>query len=443
MARSAILIALVAVALAWRSGAADAEAAGAGSSCSRRRPAFATPRSRTGSPRSAGSGARTDFRVDATEDHSVFEEATLVRLRRRRLSLDDRRRPRPAQQAAFERYVRGNRGFVGVHSATDTEYDWAWYGELVGAYFASHPAIQRASVRDRGSASTPPRARSRSRGTAPTSGTTSRRIRARKSHVLATLDESTYSGGTMGADHPISWCRFFDGGRSWYTAMGHTSESYSDPRFLQHLLGGIQFAAGYPDCRRGRAPCRRAALSAARGPDNLPARWIWTSRRSRPSSSRRCGSLPRSACGLRRRRSIKAAGSRESCSPRPGSWGWRAFACPRSFGGSEMDTVSYAVAIEEISRVCANLGRHPVRQQLARLRSDRAVRQRRPEAPVPDAARARREARLFRARRSPTRAPTPPTSRRGRSGRGTTTASRGRRSSSRAERRRTSACSSP
>jgi uncharacterized protein (TIGR03437 family) len=62
--------------------------------------------------------------------------------------------------------------------------------------------------------------------------------------VLASLDESSYQGGAMGADHPIAWCQLYDGGRAWYTAGGHTNESYGEPLFLQHLLGGIQFAAG-------------------------------------------------------------------------------------------------------------------------------------------------------------------------------------------------------
>ena len=71
-------------------------------------------------------------------------------------------------------------------------------------------------------------------------------------HVLATLDESTYSGGTMGGDHPIAWCRAYDGGRSWYTGMGHTIESYSEANFRTHLLGGIRYAAqGSGDCSVG------------------------------------------------------------------------------------------------------------------------------------------------------------------------------------------------
>jgi len=67
--------------------------------------------------------------------------------------------------------------------------------------------------------------------------------------VLATLDEATYSGGTMGADHPIAWCQTVGGGRSWYTAMGHTADSFREPLFQLHLLGGIESAAGVAgDC---------------------------------------------------------------------------------------------------------------------------------------------------------------------------------------------------
>ena len=70
-------------------------------------------------------------------------------------------------------------------------------------------------------------------------------------HVLATLDESTYSGGTQGFDHPISWYKYFEGGRSWYTGLGHTAGTYSEPLFLDHLLGGIRFAAGQAPADRG------------------------------------------------------------------------------------------------------------------------------------------------------------------------------------------------
>ena len=151
--------------------------------------------------------------------------------------LDDR------QKAAFERYIGSGGGFVGIHSASDTEYQWAWYGRLVGAYFASHPEIQRATVRieDPSHPST--------KGLPASWERTDEWYNFRNNprgtvHVLATLDEATYSGGKMGADHPIAWCQAIDGGRSWYTAMGHTTETFSEPLYRLHLLGGIESAAG-------------------------------------------------------------------------------------------------------------------------------------------------------------------------------------------------------
>jgi cytochrome c len=198
-------------------------------------------------------GAENGFEVDATEDSEEFEDA--------RLSVYDAvvflsttgDVMNASEQATLERYIGEGKGFVGIHSATDTEYGWAWYGNLVGAYFAGHPTIQSATVRvgDRVHPST----RSLPERWARTDEWYNFRANPRESvHVLATVDESTYSGGAMGADHPIAWCRFVGGGRSWYTAMGHTRESYSEPLFLAHVLGGIQFAAGYPDCEPLRRP---------------------------------------------------------------------------------------------------------------------------------------------------------------------------------------------
>jgi type 1 glutamine amidotransferase len=146
------------------------------------------------------------------------------------------------QQAAFERFIRRGGGFVGVHSAADTEYDWAWYGGLVGAYFKSHPRIQPATliVADSTHPSSehlPPRWARRDEWynfrEAPAVGRT-----------LLVIDEKSYSGGTMRLRHPMAWCQEYDGGRAWYTALGHTIETYGEPLFLRHLLGGILWAAG-------------------------------------------------------------------------------------------------------------------------------------------------------------------------------------------------------
>jgi glucose/arabinose dehydrogenase/type 1 glutamine amidotransferase len=147
------------------------------------------------------------------------------------------------QQAAFERYIQAGGGFVGIHAAADTEYGWPWYGGLVGAYFQSHPAIQQATiiVADRAH----PATKSLPARWSRTDEWYDFQANPRgKVHVLATLDEKTYAGGLDGFDHPIAWCHEYDGGRAWYTALGHTEASYSDPLFLQHLLGGILTSAG-------------------------------------------------------------------------------------------------------------------------------------------------------------------------------------------------------
>ena len=191
----------------------------------------------------AALGAAHQFQVDATEDAAVFADTQLagykvvIFLNTTGEILDD------AQQAAFERFIRAGGGFVGVHSATDTEYDWSWYHELVGAYFKSHPAIQSAAIDvvDRRHPST--------RGLPARWERTDEWYNFRDAPgpnvaVLAALDETSYSGGMMGASHPIVWYHSYDGGRAWYTAMGHTAESYAEPLFLDHLLGGIRWAAG-------------------------------------------------------------------------------------------------------------------------------------------------------------------------------------------------------
>ncbi len=184
------------------------------------------------------------FEVTATEDASVFTDSGLepydavVWLSTTGDVLDT------DQQAAFERYIQGGGGYAGVHAASDTEYDWPWYGGLVGSYFASHPHNQDATVdiEDHDHPSTAHLDDSWTRYDEWYNFQDNPRDAV---HVLASLDESSYDpgNGAMG-DHPIVWCQAYDGGRSWYTGMGHTQESYSEPEFVQHLLGGIEYAAG-------------------------------------------------------------------------------------------------------------------------------------------------------------------------------------------------------
>jgi type 1 glutamine amidotransferase len=193
-------------------------------------------------------GAENGFAAEATEDAARFTSAGLstysavIFLSTSGNILD------AAQKAAFEGYIRAGGGFVGIHSASDTEYDWLWYGRLVGAYFKKHSEIQNAAVHvvDADHASTrflPPVWQ---RNDEWYNFRDSPRPRVR---VLATLDEASFSGGSMGADHPIAWCHDFDGGHSWYTAMGHTKESFAEPLFRRHLLGGIESVTSADRCQ--------------------------------------------------------------------------------------------------------------------------------------------------------------------------------------------------
>jgi type 1 glutamine amidotransferase len=160
------------------------------------------------------------------------------------------------QKAAFQHFIRSGGGFVGIHAAADTEHDWPWYGDLVGAHFKSHPAIQQADI----IIEDPDHPATRHLPTSPRDGAPARWTRTDEWYdykrsprgrgdirILLTLDESTYKGGRMGDDHPIAWCHEFDGGRAFYTGLGHTRESFAEPAFLQHLLGGITWAVRIDD----------------------------------------------------------------------------------------------------------------------------------------------------------------------------------------------------
>ncbi len=182
------------------------------------------------------------FAVDSTEDGDVFNDATLTRYKAVVFLSTTGDVLNSAQQAAFERFIRGGGGFVGVHSAADTEYDWPFYGALMGAYFASHPDIQNATIQIEDAAH-PTMAgvpRSWPRRDEWYNFQANPRLSAT---VLATLDERTYSGGAMPADHPIIWSHTYQGGRAWYTAGGHTIESFSEPLFSDQLGKAIAWAA--------------------------------------------------------------------------------------------------------------------------------------------------------------------------------------------------------
>ncbi len=191
-------------------------------------------------------GQANGFAVDTTEDANAFTAANLQRyaavvfLNTTGDVLD------ATQQATFEAYSRAGGGYVGIHSAADTEYAWPFYGQLMGAWFLSHPVPQAADVvvvdpNHPATAHLPARFSHNDEWyNYRTNPATNPSI-----NVLMTLDESTYSGGTMGAVHPIAWSQSpAVGGRAFYTGLGHTIDTYAQPFFQQHVLGGILFAAG-------------------------------------------------------------------------------------------------------------------------------------------------------------------------------------------------------
>lgn len=184
-------------------------------------------------------GATNNFEITQTEDADNF---TLTNLQSYRLVVFLNTTGdvlNEEQQTAFENYIQNGGSYMGIHSATDTEFDWAWYGELAGAYFMDHPAIQEATM-DVLSTDHPATSHLNTTWTRTDEWYNFRNINPNIT-VLLNLDESTYTGGSNGNDHPIAWFHEFDGGRSFYTAGGHTEASYDEPDFQQHLLGGILY----------------------------------------------------------------------------------------------------------------------------------------------------------------------------------------------------------
>jgi len=201
-------------------------------------------------------GEQNDFHVEATEDATAFTPDNLSRFAAVVFLSTTGDVLNAEQQTAFENYIAAGGGYTGIHAAADTEYDWPFYSQLVGAYFKSHPAIQQATVNvvARDHPSTAPLPYQWTRTDEWYNFRTNPRANVK---VLATLDESSYDPGpdAMG-DHPISWCHTQEQGRSWYTALGHTKESYAEPNFLAHIAGGIRYAAGLEtaDCSPATDP---------------------------------------------------------------------------------------------------------------------------------------------------------------------------------------------
>jgi cytochrome c len=187
-------------------------------------------------------GTQNNFEVDTTSSAAWIQEDTLKKYAAVIFLNTTGDLLNNYQEADFERFIQAGGGFVGVHAAADAEYDWGWYGRLVGAYFNGHPEQQEAVVNI---------ADSTNDATSHLPNPWKRKDEwynfkkiGNDLHVLLTIDERSYKGGTNGNLHPVTWYHEFDGGRAWYTALGHTEASYTDSFFLGHLLAGIQYAIG-------------------------------------------------------------------------------------------------------------------------------------------------------------------------------------------------------
>ncbi len=187
-------------------------------------------------------GEENNFMVDATVDSTDLNDTNLKQYKAVLFLSTTGTVLGKDQETALQNFIHHGGGFMGIHAATDCEYEWPWYGKMVGAYFTSHPKQQTAKlmVVDKNNIATK---------MLPD-------VWERKDewynfkdlnpdvHVLIKIDEKSYEGGKNGDNHPMAWYQTFEGGKVFYTEMGHTDESYSEPLYLQHILGGMKYVMG-------------------------------------------------------------------------------------------------------------------------------------------------------------------------------------------------------
>jgi len=188
-------------------------------------------------------GKAYGFDVDTTKDAGFFTDKTLKKYAAVIWLSTTGDVLNAAQQEAFERYIRAGGGYVGIHSASASEKEWPWFGQLTGAVFVNHPpdpvpgVVQVTNRKDPSTAHLPERWEWKDEWY-------NFNKRVANVEVLFLADEKTFKGGTEGEYHPLAWKHEFDGGRAFYTALGHLATAYDDPLFQKHILGGIQYAIG-------------------------------------------------------------------------------------------------------------------------------------------------------------------------------------------------------
>jgi type 1 glutamine amidotransferase len=195
-------------------------------------------------------GTENDFLVDASDDPKIFGSDNLKKYKALIFSnTNNEIFDNEEQKAAFREYIRAGGGFVGIHSASGSMRAWPWFWEMLGGKFSRHAKMQTFTVSVNG----------------PTDISTAyfpktfqwtdefyfcdhmpNDLQVLLMGDLATLDDpdKAKSAGAHKDKFPLAWKHRFDGGREWYTSLGHQKEHYADPKFTKHLLGGILWAMG-------------------------------------------------------------------------------------------------------------------------------------------------------------------------------------------------------
>lgn len=187
-------------------------------------------------------GSENNFKVYATADSNHFTDDNLKKYAAIIFCNTSGNVLSLQQKAAMERFVQAGGGFVGIHCASSTEKEWLWYTRLVGAIFTGHPEPQPGTI-DVVDRSHPSTKQLPARWAWRDEWYNFKNIQP-DLHVLLKADETTYKGGNNGPNHPLAWWHDFDGGRSFYTALGHFDEAYVNPLYVQHLREGILYAIG-------------------------------------------------------------------------------------------------------------------------------------------------------------------------------------------------------
>jgi type 1 glutamine amidotransferase len=197
-------------------------------------------------------GRENGFTVDVSDDPSVFTDDNLKKYKAVIFGNSNNEAfSDEVQREVFQRYIRAGGGFVGIHSATGSERKWAWYWQLIGGTFAWHHPLQSFTIKivDKGHPSTSffEKDTWEWEDEFYTVKERVKDVRVLLAGDMASLKKPGKPPAgleDLPDPYPLAWCREFEGGRSWYTALGHKKEHYQDPLFVKHLLGGIQWAMG-------------------------------------------------------------------------------------------------------------------------------------------------------------------------------------------------------